>query len=78
VPAAAVSVCGMVGWVGLVIPHVGRMLVDVADQTWQARQSSKPEVAHLTLKVRHSGKASKAPAMQTPSFSRDAGGASGV
>jgi iron complex transport system permease protein len=27
ITAAAVSVCGMVGWVGLVIPHVGRMLV---------------------------------------------------
>jgi iron complex transport system permease protein len=27
ITAAAVSVCGMVGWVGLVIPHVGRMWV---------------------------------------------------
>lgn len=27
ITAAAVSVCGMVGWVGLVIPHLGRMLV---------------------------------------------------
>jgi iron complex transport system permease protein len=27
ITAAAVSVCGMVGWIGLVIPHVGRMLV---------------------------------------------------
>jgi iron complex transport system permease protein len=27
ITAAAVSVCGMVGWVGLLIPHVGRMLV---------------------------------------------------
>jgi iron complex transport system permease protein len=27
ITAAAVAVCGMVGWVGLVIPHVGRMLV---------------------------------------------------
>ncbi|HEY6452897.1 MAG TPA: iron ABC transporter permease [Steroidobacteraceae bacterium] len=27
ITAAAVSVCGMVGWVGLVIPHVARMLV---------------------------------------------------
>jgi iron complex transport system permease protein len=27
ITAASVSVCGMVGWVGLVIPHVGRMLV---------------------------------------------------
>ena len=27
ITAAAVSVCGMVSWVGLVIPHVGRMLV---------------------------------------------------
>jgi iron complex transport system permease protein len=27
ITAAAVSACGMVGWVGLVIPHVGRMLV---------------------------------------------------
>jgi iron complex transport system permease protein len=27
ITAAAVSVCGIVGWVGLVIPHVGRMLV---------------------------------------------------
>ncbi len=25
--ACAVSVCGIIGWVGLVIPHVGRMLV---------------------------------------------------
>lgn len=25
--AAAVSVCGIIGWIGLVIPHVGRMLV---------------------------------------------------
>lgn len=25
--AAAVSLCGMVGWVGLVVPHIGRMLV---------------------------------------------------
>lgn len=27
ITAASVSVCGMVGWVGLVIPHVGRALV---------------------------------------------------
>jgi iron complex transport system permease protein len=27
ITAASVSACGMVGWVGLVIPHVGRMLV---------------------------------------------------
>jgi iron complex transport system permease protein len=27
ITAAAVSVCGLVGWIGLVIPHVGRMLV---------------------------------------------------
>lgn len=27
ITAASVSVCGIVGWVGLVIPHVGRMLV---------------------------------------------------
>jgi iron complex transport system permease protein len=27
ITAAAVSVCGIVGWVGLVIPHLGRMLV---------------------------------------------------
>jgi iron complex transport system permease protein len=27
ITAASVSVCGMVGWVGLVIPHVGRMWV---------------------------------------------------
>jgi iron complex transport system permease protein len=27
ITAAAVSVCGMVGWIGLVIPHVGRMLL---------------------------------------------------
>ncbi|MBN1486238.1 MAG: iron ABC transporter permease [Anaerolineae bacterium] len=27
VTASAVSVCGIIGWVGLVIPHVGRMLV---------------------------------------------------
>lgn len=27
ITAAAVSVCGIVGWVGLVIPHVARMLV---------------------------------------------------
>lgn len=27
ITAAAVSACGIVGWVGLVIPHVGRMLV---------------------------------------------------
>jgi iron complex transport system permease protein len=27
ITAAAVAVCGIVGWVGLVIPHVGRMLV---------------------------------------------------
>jgi iron complex transport system permease protein len=26
ITAAAVSACGMVGWVGLVIPHVSRML----------------------------------------------------
>jgi iron complex transport system permease protein len=25
--ASSVSVCGMVGWIGLVIPHIGRMLV---------------------------------------------------
>ncbi len=25
--ASAVSVCGIIGWVGLVIPHIGRMLV---------------------------------------------------
>lgn len=27
ITAASVSVCGIVGWVGLVIPHVGRMVV---------------------------------------------------
>ena len=27
ITAASVSVCGVVGWVGLLIPHVGRMLV---------------------------------------------------
>jgi iron complex transport system permease protein len=27
VTASAVSVCGIIGWVGLVIPHIGRMLV---------------------------------------------------
>jgi iron complex transport system permease protein len=27
VTASAVSVCGIIGWVGLIIPHVGRMLV---------------------------------------------------
>jgi iron complex transport system permease protein len=27
VSAVAVSVCGIIGWIGLVIPHVGRMLV---------------------------------------------------
>jgi iron complex transport system permease protein len=27
ITAAAVAVCGIIGWVGLVIPHVGRMLV---------------------------------------------------
>ncbi len=27
ITAAAVSACGIVGWVGLVIPHIGRMLV---------------------------------------------------
>jgi iron complex transport system permease protein len=27
ITAACVSVCGIVGWVGLVIPHLGRMLV---------------------------------------------------
>ena len=27
ITAAAVSVCGIVGWVGLVVPHFGRMLV---------------------------------------------------
>ena len=27
ITAACVSVCGMVGWVGLVIPHAGRALV---------------------------------------------------
>lgn len=27
VTAASVSVCGVVGWVGLVVPHLGRMLV---------------------------------------------------
>jgi iron complex transport system permease protein len=27
ITAASVSVCGIVGWVGLVIPHLGRMLV---------------------------------------------------
>jgi iron complex transport system permease protein len=27
ITAAAVAVCGVVGWIGLVIPHVGRMLV---------------------------------------------------
>jgi iron complex transport system permease protein len=27
ITAAAVSACGVVGWVGLVIPHVARMLV---------------------------------------------------
>jgi iron complex transport system permease protein len=27
VTASAVSVCGIIGWIGLVVPHVGRMLV---------------------------------------------------
>jgi len=27
ISAAAVSICGIVGWIGLVIPHVGRILV---------------------------------------------------
>jgi iron complex transport system permease protein len=27
ITAACVSVCGIVGWVGLVVPHLGRMLV---------------------------------------------------
>jgi iron complex transport system permease protein len=27
ISASAVSVCGIIGWVGLVIPHLGRMLV---------------------------------------------------
>ncbi len=27
ITAASVSLCGMVGWIGLVIPHIGRMLV---------------------------------------------------
>jgi iron complex transport system permease protein len=27
ITAAAVSISGMIGWVGLVIPHIGRMLV---------------------------------------------------
>jgi iron complex transport system permease protein len=27
ITAASVSVCGIIGWVGLVIPHMGRMLV---------------------------------------------------
>ncbi len=27
ITASAVSVCGIIGWVGLVIPHIGRMLV---------------------------------------------------
>ncbi|KAF5086170.1 putative ABC transporter permease protein [anaerobic digester metagenome] len=27
ISAAAVSICGIVGWIGLVIPHVGRLLV---------------------------------------------------
>ena len=27
VTAAAVSICGIIGWVGLVVPHMGRMLV---------------------------------------------------
>lgn len=27
ITAACVSICGMVGWVGLVIPHAGRALV---------------------------------------------------
>ena len=27
ISAASVSICGIVGWIGLVIPHVGRILV---------------------------------------------------
>ena len=27
ITASAVSVCGIIGWVGLVVPHIGRMLV---------------------------------------------------
>lgn len=34
ITAASVSVTGMVGWVGLVIPHIARMLVG-ADHRWQ-------------------------------------------
>lgn len=27
ITASAISLCGMVGWVGLIVPHIGRMLV---------------------------------------------------
>jgi len=27
ITAAAISTCGIIGWIGLVIPHIGRMIV---------------------------------------------------
>ncbi|NLD71139.1 MAG: iron ABC transporter permease, partial [Chloroflexi bacterium] len=48
VTATAVSVCGIIGWVGLVIPHVGRLLVG-PNHRWLLPASLALGAGYLTL-----------------------------
>lgn len=48
VTATAVSICGIIGWVGLVIPHVGRMIVG-PNHRWLLPASLALGAAYLTL-----------------------------
>jgi iron complex transport system permease protein len=48
VTATAVSVCGIIGWVGLVIPHVGRLLVG-PNHRWLLPASLLLGAGYLTL-----------------------------
>lgn len=48
VTASAVSVCGIIGWVGLVIPHVARMLVG-PNHRWLLPASLALGATYLTL-----------------------------
>ena len=47
ITAAAVSVCGIVGWVGLVIPHVGRMLVGAGSSRCCCRRTLSIGASYL-------------------------------
>jgi len=48
VTATAVSICGIIGWVGLVIPHVGRLLVG-PNHRWLLPASLFLGAGYLTL-----------------------------